>query len=250
LADNLGVKIILDYQKSYDSLQRVLERLSKTKINIQVSFGKNINTFTKDIVNLNNAIGNISEVNKKSIKNTNEMSQSLDKSSESFKKTTSHIHGAHGATLSFADEMKIALKRSIEWGLVMGTLYGSLRKLKEGVQFVYDLSNSMNQIRIVTGQSVEAVNKLKNSFNGIGIEMGASTKEIADTSVELYRQGLSQGEVEERMEAIVKYAKISNISLQDSNKIITATANATGESVNKIIDIFALLGRKGCPLIQ
>jgi TP901 family phage tail tape measure protein len=44
------------------------------------------------------------------------------------------------------------------------------------------------------------------------------------------------------MKAIIQYAKISSISLDESNKIITATANATGESVQKIIDIFALLG--------
>jgi hypothetical protein len=48
------------------------------------------------------------------------------------------------------------------------------------------------------------------------------------------------------MRAVIQYAKISSISLDESNKIITATANATGESVQKIVDVFAYLGRF-CP---
>ena len=72
--------------------------------------------------------------------------------------------------------------------------------------------------------------------------MSVTTKELASTAADLFRQGLDNEQVEERMKGIVQYAKISSISVEDSNKIITATANATGESVEKIIDIFALLG--------
>jgi hypothetical protein len=173
-----------------------------------------------------------------------QLSGSIDTTNKKLTINNSKIQEASRNHMSFGKEISIALRRTVEWGLSMGAIYGSLRKLKEGVGFIYELSNSLNQIRIVTGQSISEVNRLAEKFNDIGIKMGATTKEIADTSVELYRQGLSQGEVEDRMEAIIKYAKISNLPLQDSNRIITATANATGESVNKIIDIFALLGDK------
>jgi hypothetical protein len=173
-----------------------------------------------------------------------QLSGTIDTTNKKLTINNSKIQEATRNNMSFGKEISIALRRTVEWGLSMGAIYGSLRKFKEGVAFIYEISNSLNQIRIVTGQSIFEINKLAKSFNEIGIKMGATTKEITDTSVELYRQGLSQGEVEERMEAIIKYAKISNIPLQDSNRIITATANATGESVNKIIDIFALLGDK------
>jgi TP901 family phage tail tape measure protein len=174
----------------------------------------------------------------------NEYSGSLDKANKKIDLHSKAIKEATRNHMGFSQEMSIAIRRIAEWAIATTIVYGSLRKLQEGVRFVYDLSNSLNQIRIVTGQSADEVNRLAKSFNEIGIKMGATTKEITDTSVELYRQGLSQGEIEDRMEAIIKYAKISNISLEDSNRIITATANATGESVNKIIDIFALLGDK------
>ena len=108
--------------------------------------------------------------------------------------------------------------------------------------YVNDLSNSLNQIRIVTGQTEEQVNKLATSYNSLAKLMSVSTKDIASTAVDLYRQGLQGIDVDERMEAIIKYAKISSLSLADSNKIITATMNATGESAQKVIDIFSYLG--------
>ena len=72
--------------------------------------------------------------------------------------------------------------------------------------------------------------------------MGVTTKEVADSSVEYYRQGLTQQETMERMKATITYAKISGLTMQESTEIITAAANGTGESVNKIIDVFSNLG--------
>ena len=96
--------------------------------------------------------------------------------------------------------------------------------------------------------TTEEVYKLATGYNKLAKEMNVTTGEIAKTSANLFRQGLDSSQVEERMKSIIKYAKISSISLQQSDKIITATANATGESVTKIIDLFALLGRF-CPSI-
>ena len=95
---------------------------------------------------------------------------------------------------------------------------------------------------IVTGKTQTEVNKLANSYNSLAKEMNVTTRELAGQAADLFRQGLDNSQVEERMKVIIQYAKISSISLEESNRIITATANATGESVQKITDIFAFLG--------
>ena len=128
------------------------------------------------------------------------------------------------------------------WGIAGTLIYGSLNIIKEGISYLSDLDNSLNQIRIVTGNTQIEVEKLADSYNDLAKEMSVTTKEIAGTAASLFRQGLDNSQVEERMKGIIEYAKISSITLQQSDKIITATANATGESVQKIIDIFALLG--------
>jgi HAMP domain-containing protein len=135
------------------------------------------------------------------------------------------------------DTGKLAL-----WGAAASTVYAPLRQLKLGISYLGELDNALNEIRIVTNKTQDEVNNLGSSYNKLAKEMSVTTKELASTSADLYRQGLNDNQVEERMKGIIEYAKISSISLDQSNKIITATANATGESVNKIIDIFALLG--------
>lgn len=143
---------------------------------------------------------------------------------------------------AFSQMLTLAAKKIAIWGISTNLVYGSLNQLKKGISYIYELDNSLNQIRIVTGKTQLEVETLAQSYNKLGKEMSVTTREISSTSADLYRQGLSDPQVEERMKSIIQYAKISSLSLKDSNRIITATANATGESVNKIIDVFALLG--------
>ena len=143
---------------------------------------------------------------------------------------------------SFAQMIELASKKIAIWGLSTTFVYGAWRQIKEGISYISELDNSLNEIRIVTNKTQQEVNNLALSYNKLAKEMNVTTKEVASTAADLFRQGLNDSQVEERMKAIIQYAKISSISLEESNKIITATANATGESVRKIVDIFAYLG--------
>ncbi|MGI5927984.1 MAG: phage tail tape measure protein, partial [Thermacetogeniaceae bacterium] len=130
----------------------------------------------------------------------------------------------------------------VQWGISGTVIFGTFRQIKEAISYISELDNALNEIRIVTNKTQEEVNQLGLSYNKLAKEMSVTTREIASTAADLFRQGLNDSQVEERMKAIIQYAKISSISLEESNKIITATANATGESVQKIIDVFAYLG--------
>lgn len=143
---------------------------------------------------------------------------------------------------TFTEMLSLGAKKVLIWGVATNLVYGSFNQFKQGISYLAELDNSLNEIRIVTNKTQQEVNNLAQSYNELAKEMSVTTREIASTSADLYRQGLNDSQVEERMKSIIQYAKISSISLEDSNKIITATANATGESVQKIIDIFALLG--------
>jgi TP901 family phage tail tape measure protein len=159
-----------------------------------------------------------------------------------FESLKANMKTARVDSQGFTNDLIHNAKKMLEWTIIGTAIFGSMRALKDGISYVIEMDNALNEIRIVTGESQQEVQGLTKNFNDLAKAMSVSTVEIAKTSVELYRQGLSQKEVEERMKSTIQYAKISSISLADSNKIITATANATGESVTKITDIFAILG--------
>lgn len=180
----------------------------------------------------------VDDLNKKTKQLDLAVAKSTSGMKELRKQATLAMKESDGIVTTFIKDLgKLAV-----WGAAASILYTPLRTLREGVVYVVELDNALNEIRIVTSMTQTEVNKLAVSYNALAKEMSVTTKEIAGTAADLYRQGLDDNQVEERMKGIIQYAKISSISLEDSNKIITATANATGESVGKIIDVFALLG--------
>jgi TP901 family phage tail tape measure protein len=158
------------------------------------------------------------------------------------KNSSNAIKNTKQDSISFGEDLSRSAFKFTEWYLLAGGITSVIDSIKNAVSYISQLDNSLNEIRIVTGQSQEEVQKLASSYNNLAKSMSVSTTEVTQQAVDLYRQGLDSSGVEERMQAIIKYAKISSLSLADSNKIITATMNATGESAQKVIDIFSYLG--------
>lgn len=144
--------------------------------------------------------------------------------------------------LGFTEQLKIAIQRSVTWGLAMGALYGSLRKIREGVSFISDLDKDMTQIKVITGMTSEQTKELAKSYAELGYEVGKTVKEISSASVELYRQGLAVEEVDKRMRVITQMAAVGDIDVGETTKVITSSVNALGEEAEKTADILLKAG--------
>lgn len=214
------------------------EELAIKLKNAQTSYGKHFTNEQKSAI-LSKADLIAVDTYKNGIKDTNlEYDKQISKSRELRKEATLSMKESDTFMKTFVKDLgKLAI-----WSAAATLLYAPLRSLKEGITYLTELDGSLNEIMIVTGKTQTEVAKLAISYNSLAKEMNVATRELAGTAADLFRQGLNNSEVEDRMKGIIQYAKISSISLKDSNRIITATANATGESVQKITDIFALLG--------
>ena len=157
-------------------------------------------------------------------------------------KTSKALAGTNTNGKGFFKTLAADAVKAMQWSIVMGAIYGSLRLFKQGVTYVMELDNALNEIRIVTGMTQEQVEGLATSYGKLAEAMSVSTREIAKEAAELYRQGLAGQEVEDRMKAIIIYSKISGVTIAESDKIITASANATGRNVTDIINVFSQLG--------
>jgi TP901 family phage tail tape measure protein len=146
---------------------------------------------------------------------------------------------------TFGEQMSIATRRIAEWGIATNIVYGSLAKIREGLTFLNELDNKMNEIRIVTGMTASEAKGLSKVYNELASKMGVTTMDVANMSTEFYRQGLSQDEVNERMKETIKYSKIAGITTEETAKILTASANSygvTGKGVEKLVDVLSYLG--------
>lgn len=223
-----------DIKMFQQRIQNQLDRLKIGRENVFENAGisAEYKQITDDLKNVGTASG----------KTFAQMRTDVDTFSTHVKQMSGQIKNVNKDGYTFIQMIELAAKKIAIWAISTGLVYGALHQLENGAKYVIELDNAMNEIRIVTGKTKEQVDTLAKSYNSLAKEMRTTTIEIARTSAELYRQGLTDSQVEERMKAIITYAKISSISLSESNDIITATANSTGRSVQNIIDIFSQLG--------
>lgn len=130
---------------------------------------------------------------------------------------------------SWTSGIKNAIKQTIEYSISIGLVYGALNQIRQGLQFVKDLNKEMTNIQVlqVTGaQTPEEIGNLALQYNDLAKEMGATTIEVAQGSVEWLRQGKSIAETQELLRATLMLAKLGNLETADATNYLTSTLNS------------------------
>lgn len=166
----------------------------------------------------------------------------LQEAKKNIQNISSEVKATGRTNLNVTEYISGAIKATAGWFVATTVFYQFLHAIQDGVSTVYELSNALNEIRIVTNYTVEETNRLGVEYNNLSKQLGATTQDITKTATEFFRQGLAQEEVNERLQATAKYAKISGLTMQESADLITASTNGTGESVEHIIDVYSKLG--------
>ena len=117
------------------------------------------------------------------------------------------------------------------------------RAINEARQFVLQFSTEMSQIQAITLKSDDEMvaERAKNISQAQTLHTTVSN--VAATRAALYRQGLSESEVDDRTEAIIKFATVTGAKVTDATKYLT-TAVKTGlvGSVEEAMDVLVALG--------
>jgi hypothetical protein len=109
---------------------------------------------------------------------------------------------------SFSEQLNTAIQRTMNYAMSLGLVYGALRQLQSGVQFIADLNKQMVDIQIATGLSVDETSKLSREYNQLGQQIGATTLEVAKSAVTWLKQGKTVEESNELIRGSVMLAKL------------------------------------------
>ena len=161
----------------------------------------------------------------KSIPMTAEQATELQRLTKNAENAKAGMRGLGKDTLTFGQELGTALKRTVTWSIAMGVFYGSLREIKEGIEFVKDLDKSLTNIGVVTGQKVSELSDLARQYNSVAKELGSTTKEITEGALEFIRQGLSVADTNELIRVSTIQSKLANMSSAQSTEYLTSIMN-------------------------
>ena len=163
----------------------------------------------------------------------------LEAASSSAGSQLENMSGAMGFSVAAAQQLGTAIS-NVAQRLGRQLFHKALQETK---RFVQEYNKSMTTIQMITLKSDSDMSKLGSSLIDRAQELKISVGEITQSAETLYRQGLSDQEVEDRLGVISKFSKVSGTKVEDATKLITVAMN-TGLVDNAQIaaDIVTALG--------
>lgn len=141
--------------------------------------------------------------------------------------------------------LQTTLSNTLRWQISSSVLHGFMGAIQSAYGYAQDLNESLNNIRIVTGQSTEEMAKFAVEANKSAIALSATTTAYTDAALIFYQQGLNEQQVKERTEATIKMANITGQSAQDISSQMTAIWNNFDDgsrSLDNYGDVIVKLG--------
>ena len=110
------------------------------------------------------------------------------------------------------------LKKTAGWQISSSVIHGVMGQYQQAMGYAKALDKSLNDIRIVTGQSADQMARFAKEANAAAKKLSTTTTDYTNASLIYYQQGLSDSEVKKRSDITIKMA------------------NATGTSASKVSD--------------
>ena len=139
------------------------------------------------------------------------------------------------------------LKNTARWQFSSSMLHGFIGSIQAAHGYAQDLNESLNNIRIVTGQNIDQMTKFAQEANKAARALSTTTTDYTNASLIYYQQGLDDSQVKERTDITVKMANAAGVSADVVSDQLTAIWNnfADGsKSLEYYADAITALGAK------
>ena len=123
------------------------------------------------------------------------------------------------------NEMWTTMKNTARWQLTSSMLHGFMGAVKSAVGYAEDLNESLNNIRIVTGNSVDQMKDFAKEANKAAKALSTSTVKYTNAALIYYQQGLDEKSVKERTNITVQMANVSRQSAEEVSDQLTSIWN-------------------------
>jgi TP901 family phage tail tape measure protein len=239
----INAKIVQDHEKMVqDELIRI-QKMGQFKTNIDTGlFDKSddeVKKYLQSLYGLDSKVISIKKTvdsaNNSIIKatintknNKNEIEQEkiiLDKTTASMYKNEEALKANTSRMVGFKDKLAIAIKSLITWQIGTEAVYGTMRKLKEGIQLVNDINKSQTNIQMITGMDSSTIKGLTKDYGDLATQLHSTTQEVMKGAEEFLRAGHSIEETRNLLKASTIGAAISGQDNQAVAEQLIAISN-------------------------
>jgi len=129
---------------------------------------------------------------------------------------------------SWSEGMRNAIKQTIEYATSVGLVYGALRQLQEGVQYVKELNKELTNIQVLQIEGAKTDQEIANlsmQYNDLAKSLGSTTIEVTRGSVEWLRQGKTIEETQDLLKNTMYLSKLGALDSAQATEYLTAILN-------------------------
>ena len=136
-----------------------------------------------------------------------------------------------GANTQMTQSSKILNKiaesfgKTLGWGITSSVVNRFSRAIQGAWGYVQHLDKSLNDIRIVSGESAANMEKFAKQANAAAKTLGTSTLDYTDAALIYYQQGLDEKQVAERTETTLKMANVIGVDAATVSSYMTGIWN-------------------------
>lgn len=126
---------------------------------------------------------------------------------------------------SLLQDFALTLKNTVKWQISSSLVHGFVGSMQQAVGYAKDLDRSLNDIRMVSGASVDEMAKFAQEANNAAKKLSTTTTDYTKAALIYYQQGLNDNEVKERTDITIKMANAAGESAQTISDQLTAVWN-------------------------
>jgi hypothetical protein len=188
-----------------------------------------------EVIAMDSSVQNLVTTMNGSAKTTGIVQVEMGKLKNKVKEVENGFDTAKSHTDDFTTSLVKNIKKVAQWAIATTAIYGSLRQIKEGVQYITDLNTEMTNAQIVTGMTDTQINRLATSYTQLAKELGATTLEVAEGNLAWLRQGKTAAESAQLLKSSVMMAKLANMDQAESTEVLTAIINGYKLSLEEVM---------------
>ena len=206
---------------------RAMQQASKAaqELSIHLNNAYNATTGNFDLSKLDKSL-------KTSQQNVQTLSQSLlqagSTGQQAFVKLAQSIASAERPMIGINAKLKefsVTLANTARWQISSSILHGFMGTVQSAYGYAKDLNESLNDIRIVTGKSVEEMDAFAIKANQAAKALSTTTNEYAKASLIYFQQGDTESEAMEKAAITTKMANVVGQSSEVVSQQLTAIWN-------------------------
>ena len=118
------------------------------------------------------------------------------------------------------------LKNTAKWQVSSAVLTGFISAASDALRYTEELDTTLNQIRIVSGDSKKQMEGFAKAANKAAKELKVTTNEFAKANLIFRQQGDSMDKAMKKAELVTKLANVSNSTAEEMSEYATAIWNS------------------------